>query len=106
MQLRNATTGELLARRVSKRAPWFLGNIRFHEGVWVDDAFCIHTLGMRSEIDVVFLDAEQRVIRTMCSVPRNRFPIICLGARAVVGLVRGALHNFDVLVGDRFLLEE
>lgn len=112
--LRNVTTGEVVAREVHKAQGWyeravgFIGRhpIESREALWLDDCSVIHTIGMRSEIDVVFLDKCQRVLRTVCSVPRNRFAVACPGARAVVELGSGALQGCDVLVGDRFELED
>ncbi len=113
-RLRNATTGEVVATEVKVAQGWFermLGLIaRKHvdpaEGIWFDDCSVIHTIGMQTEIDVIFLDKDDRVIRTVCSVPQNKFALACRGARTVVELGNGALHCCDVLAGDRFVLEE
>lgn len=114
MRIRNATTGEILARDVKKATGWrdrMMGLIpRKHvqpsEGVWFDDCAIIHTLGMQTRIDVVFLDSEHRVVRTVCAVPQNRLAVACYGARAVVELGCGTLNECDVLVGDRLELEQ
>ena len=114
MKLRNVTTGEVVASsvlRAGKPYAHLLGAIRpkqlnTNEGVWFDDCCVLHTIGMENEIDVIFLDKHQRVLRILCSVPRNRFPVACLAARSVVQLGSRELYNFDILVGDRFALED
>lgn len=113
MRIRNATTGEILATDVKKATGWYermLGLIpRKHvppsEGVWFDDCAIIHTIGMQTRIDVVFLDRENRVLRTLCAVAQNRIALTCYGAQAVVELGTGTLTQSDVLVGDRLELE-
>ncbi len=114
MRLRNATTGEVVATEVKRAQGWcerMVGLIpRKHveprEGLWFEDCGVIHTIGMKTQIDVVFLDKDQRVLRTVCAVPQNRFLLACRGAESVVELGNGALEQCDVLVGDRFVLEE
>lgn len=114
MRIRNATTGAIVATEVKKATGWFermtglipRKRIEPREGVWFDDCGIIHTVGMQAEIDVVFLDKEQRVVRTVCAVPRNKLIIACRGAESVVELGSGALEACDILIGDRFEFEE
>ena len=113
MRVRNATTGEIVAAEVKKARGWLqrlTGTLRRKddpnaEALWVDECPVIHTLGMRHRIDVVFLDDEQRVIRTVCSVPQNSLAVGCRGARAVIELAGDTLNHCDVLIGDRLELE-
>lgn len=114
MRIRNATTGEIVATDVKKARGWFermLGliprrRVDPREGLWFDDCGAIHTVGMHAEIDVVFLDKEFRVLRTLCAVPQNKLLIACRGAESVLELGAGALTRSDILVGDRFIFEE
>jgi uncharacterized membrane protein (UPF0127 family) len=114
MRIRNATTGEIVATEVKKANGWkerMVGliprkRVSPREGVWFDDCFAIHTVGMQTQIDVIFLDAEQKVLRTMCKVPQNRLAVACQGAQSVIELGSGALDGCDVLIGDQFILEE
>lgn len=113
-RLRNVTTGEIVATEVKIAQGWIermVGLIaRRHvdpaEGLWFDDCSIIHTIGMQTQIDVIFLDKNDRVLRTVCAVPQNKFALACRGARTVVELGSGALQRCDVLAGDRFALEE
>lgn len=113
MRIRNATTGEVVATEVKKATNWYermVGliprkRVDASEGVWFEECSLIHTIGMQTRIDVVFLDKEGRVIRTICAVPQNRLAIGCYGAHSVVELGTGTLSSCDVLVGDRLELE-
>lgn len=114
MRIRNATTGEIVATDVKKARGWFermLGliprrRVEPREGLWFEDCGVIHTIGMHAQIDVVFLDKELRVLRTLCAVPQNKLLIACRGAESVLELGAGALTRSDILIGDRFIFEE
>lgn len=114
MRLRNLTTGEVIATQVNLAKTWIervvgllpASSIEPSQGVWLTGCNVIHTVGMQDRIDVIFLDNDGRVLRTVCSVPKNRLALMCRGARSVVELGDGALEMSDVLVGDRFALEE
>ncbi|MFN2450620.1 MAG: DUF192 domain-containing protein [Candidatus Baltobacteraceae bacterium] len=106
--LRNVNTGSIIATRVD-RAATFLQRavgllarprIRPDEGLLIDKCTAIHTVGMRAPIDVIFLDAEMRVVRLCPNVRTFRFAVWCRKARSVVELGRGALQHNDVLPGD------
>jgi uncharacterized protein len=110
--LRNARTGRIVAKRVDRlssflrRAMGLLGRttVRRDEGVWIDPCGAIHTLGMHVAIDVIFVDADGRVIRAVPNVRPNRLLLTARGARAVVELGCGALDEHDLLPGDRLEL--
>jgi uncharacterized membrane protein (UPF0127 family) len=114
MRIRNATTGEIVATDVKRARGWIERMVGLiarkrvdpQEGLWFEDCGLIHTVGMQTVIDVVFLDKEQRVLRTLCEVPKNKFVIACRGAESVLELGGGALQRCDILVGDRFIFEE
>lgn len=111
-KLRNVTTGEVIAENVRVADGWWerfaglipRGDVGPDEGLWFRDCWAIHTLLMRAKIDVIFLDDEERVVRTVARVRRNRPAVACLGARNVVELGAGALEGRDLLPGDRLEL--
>lgn len=111
--LKNATTSQVIAERVRYADSWWerlagfipRGAVDPDEGLWFRDCWAIHTLGMRAHIDVIFLDRDNRVVKTQRSVPLHHPFISCVGARAVVELGAGALDGRDVLAGDRLVLE-
>ena len=112
-QLKNATTGEVLAENVTYADTWWQRLTGFiprehidpDEGLWFRDCWAIHTIGMRANIDVIFLDAAGCVVRTQRSVPLQRPMVACAGARNVVELGAGALDGRDLLSGDKLVLE-
>ena len=61
----------------------------------------VHTCGMRFPIDVVFLDAELRVVRVVRSLPPWRLAA-ARRARAVLELPAGAAGG--LVAGDRLAL--
>lgn len=112
-QLKNTTTGEVLASNVRYADTWWQRltgfipreNIEPDEGLWFRDCWAIHTIGMRAKIDVIFLDNGGRVVRTQRRVPLQRPMLSCPGAKAVVELGAGALDGRDLLAGDQLVLE-
>jgi uncharacterized membrane protein (UPF0127 family) len=112
MVLRNANTGQIIATRIGQaatfveRAVGLIGrpNLRPDEGIWLDKCSAIHTVGMRSAIDVIFLDRDQQVVRICPGVGAFRWAVVCPGASSVVELGPGALALTDILLGDRLEL--
>jgi uncharacterized membrane protein (UPF0127 family) len=112
MLLRNANTGQVIATRIGRaatfveRAVGLIGrpNLRPDEGIWLDKCSAIHTVGMRSAIDVIFLDGDQQVVRVCPGVGTFRWAVVCPQARSVVELGPGALARTDILLGDRLEL--
>lgn len=111
--LKNTTTGQIIAENVRYADTWWerlrgfiaSGVVEPDDGLWFRDCWAIHTLGMRTQIDVIFLDREGCVVRAQRCVPQQRPLVSCMGARNVVELGAGALDGRDLLVGDRLSLE-
>lgn len=55
----------------------------------------IHTFNMKFNIDVLFLDEENRVIRKFLSLPKGRFLPPIKGASRVVEAPEGLFINID-----------
>jgi uncharacterized membrane protein (UPF0127 family) len=96
------STGELVAGRVSVAAnPWtrFRGlmlrkQIAAGEGLLIRPCGSIHMMFMRFPIDVVFIDANDRVTRVARSVPRWRgLAFGGRGAKAVIELPAASATN-------------
>jgi uncharacterized membrane protein (UPF0127 family) len=112
-RLRNARTGSIVAGNVEKaRSVWrrlsgFLPyrTIPPDRGLWFDNCSAIHTLGMRSRIDAVFLSKDHRVMKVRYSVPRHRLAVGCAGAHVVIELGEAAPAKRDIFIGDRLALE-
>jgi uncharacterized membrane protein (UPF0127 family) len=113
MLLKNATTGGVIAtdvrvaERLVERLNGFSNRVEVspNEGLWFRRCCALHTFGMRTRLDVIFLDARNRVVRTIRNVPRNRVVHACLQASHAIELGSGALERCDVLVGDKVVLE-
>ncbi len=112
MTLRNETTGATVANAVRTARGWrerlggFLGRTEIgrDEGLWFENCSSIHTLGMRTRIDVVFLDTRGLVQRIAVRV-RPHLPFLgSFGACSVVELAPGTAERIDLLVGDRLRL--
>jgi uncharacterized membrane protein (UPF0127 family) len=112
-RLRNLRTGSILAANVAKATSWWrrlsgflpCPQVRPNDGLWFDNCGAIHTLGMRSEIDAIFLDGQHRVLSVRYSVPRHRFIIGERNARAVIELGAAVSKTRQVSIGDRLALE-
>lgn len=69
-------------------------------GLWLTPCDAIHTLFMRFEIDVVFLDANRRVMVVEHGVRPWRIRA-CLGAQSVIELPAGRAAALCLAAGDR-----
>lgn len=87
---RNLVCQVRLARSFAERGRGLLVRPRLLPGqaLWIVPCPSIHTVGMTYAIDVVFLDADYRVLRVAASVPPLRFRL-CRRAVSVVELLAG-----------------
>ena len=92
----------VVADRAHRRMRGLLGRryLRQGEGMVLRPAWSIHTAFMRFPIDVVFLDADQAVIRIEPEV-RSWRTVSCRGAREVVELSAGECRRRGLEIGDR-----
>jgi len=65
----------------------------------------IYTVGMRSAVDIAFLDSEMRVIRIFRSFPPNCFVEPVDGAVSAVELPAERLHETGTSIGDILVIE-
>jgi uncharacterized membrane protein (UPF0127 family) len=112
-ELRNVTLGHVLAKRVvNANSLWrrFVGLLAYmhvdpDQGMWFDRTTSIHTIGMRTTVDVIFLDAECRVVDVRASVPPNRPLVWNPRAKSIVELGAAVSRRTDIRVGDKLALE-
>jgi uncharacterized membrane protein (UPF0127 family) len=92
----------IVADRAHRRMRGLLGRKRLREGegMVLRPAWSIHTAFMRFPLDVVFLDADQVVIRIERNVG-SWHTVSCRGAREVVELAAGECSRRGLEVGDR-----
>jgi uncharacterized membrane protein (UPF0127 family) len=100
--------GELLFSRV-RRPAGFLQRARgligrpsptSDEAWWFERCNSIHMFGMHYPIDVIFLDADRRVLKVAERVPPFGFSV-CLRADSVIETAAGAARAKRVQVGEQ-----
>jgi hypothetical protein len=109
--LRNARTGQVLARRVvvartaGARAMGLLSRDAPNrdDGIWLDGCRETDTYGMRGALDILFVDGGGRVVGAHLSVPPNHRTIRC--PRAACAIQLGSAPDRDVRAGDVLELE-
>ena len=89
----------------SARRRGLLGRDAFEGALLLVPARSVHTLGMRFPIDVAWLDAELRVVRTTC-LPPQRMSRLVMGAHSVVEAEAGAFARWGLVVGDQLELKD
>jgi len=72
------------------------------EGLWITPSNQVHTIGMRYPLDLVFLDAENRVVATECSVAPGRISRKVRTASSILELPAGAIERLGVVEGAQF----
>jgi uncharacterized membrane protein (UPF0127 family)/CheY-like chemotaxis protein len=92
----------VVADRAHHRMRGLLGRRRLQpgEGMVLRPAWNVHTAFMRFPIDVIFLDADQVVIRIAAALPPWR-TVSCRGAREVVEVAAGECARRGLETGDR-----
>jgi uncharacterized protein len=89
----NLPTETILGRVVPVATTWWsrllglalLSRGRAGPGLLIPRCRCVHTFGMRFDLDLLFLDEQGRVVELRRSVPRNRIAR-CAKADAVLEL--------------------
>ncbi len=76
------------------------------DGMWFPRCKVIHTWGMRTSIDVVFLDARCEIVRIVEWAKTWRVYTGGANASAVVELAPGTVRRSELRVGDVLRLEE
>jgi uncharacterized membrane protein (UPF0127 family) len=98
MYLFNTTTGRVIAddvRSVNNPLSRLIGllghaTVAPSQGIWLAHCSAVHTMGMRATIDLIFLDAGNRVVGAVPNAVPNRPAFTCRGAKTVVELGAGS----------------
>jgi hypothetical protein len=113
MRVTNDTKGRVLAER-AEVADTFIGRLRgligrkaleAGEALIIEPCNSIHTIGMRFPIDVLFLDAEDRVVGIRTAVRPGRATRIFWRARRAVELPVPSIERSGTDLGDRIRIE-
>jgi uncharacterized membrane protein (UPF0127 family) len=75
------------------------------EGLVIVGTNSVHSLGMRFDIDVVHLDRQGRVLRTLTPLRRGAIGPVVRGGHTVVELPAGTVARTGVAVGDTVRIE-
>ena len=70
------------------------------KGLWLHPTQGIHTIGMAFPIDVAYLDAQGRVLKTYHQLAPFRVAAVMFRARSVLELPAGTLERTRTEVGD------
>jgi uncharacterized protein len=73
-------------------------------GLWIKPSSSVQTTFMRFPLDLVYLDADCKVVRTCPRVPPWRFSFGGSGAHTVLELAPGALERVNLGMGDRLTI--
>lgn len=73
-------------------------------GLWIGPCDAIHTFGMQTPVDVLFLDRRFIVCRLLSDLKPSRV-FVCLAAASVLKLEAGAITRTGTKVGDHLLFE-
>lgn len=90
-----------------RRALGLLGRAALADdsGLWLSPCRSVHTLGMRMAIDVVFLDAELRVLRVCEALPPWRVRLGPNGTRTTLELNAGRAARVGLRRGDELVMQ-
>lgn len=75
------------------------------EGLVLPQCNSIHTIGMRFDIDVIFVDREWRVVALRPNVSPGKVLLPVAGASSVIELAGGSLRGLKIEKGDQLVLE-
>jgi uncharacterized protein len=108
----NKTKEAFLGLRVTSastslsRMKGLLGKLRFSagEGLWVVPSRGIHTVGVVSPIDLVYLDSENKVIHLVEHLRPFRISSIRLNCASVLELPIHTIYESQTRVGDQLLI--
>ena len=86
-----------LTRR--ERGRGLLGRDGVEEAMLISPARSVHTIGMRFDIDVAFLDDEHRVLKVL-TMKRRRVSVPVRGCAAVLEAEAGTFREWNLQPGD------
>ena len=77
-----------------------LGRERFEGALLIKPAFSVHTIGVKTELDVAYCDADLCVIDIVTMAP-NRMGMPRVRARQVIEAPKGSFERWKIRVGDQ-----
>jgi uncharacterized membrane protein (UPF0127 family) len=89
---------ELASDRATRRRG-LLGRDEMSGALLIRPARAVHTLGMKFDLDVAYLDGDDRVLECV-TMRRNRVGMPRWRARAVIEAAAGAFERWELRPGD------
>jgi len=111
--VREAESQRVLAWRVRRCDGWLERMLGFlpreaiapEEGLWFEGCAAVHTVGMRVPLDIVFLDGDKRVVKTVPNVPPHKLYVGAPRAHTVAEFGPGFLSANPLREGAQLELE-
>ncbi|HZW52967.1 MAG TPA: DUF192 domain-containing protein [Candidatus Elarobacter sp.] len=111
--VRNAATGRVLAWRVRRAESWLDRAVGFlprtsiapEEGIWFERCGAVHTIGMRTPLDMVFLDKDLRVVKVEPNVAPHKLYVGAPKAHVVAEFGPGFVKANPLQPGDQLVIE-
>jgi uncharacterized protein len=94
-----------MARSVGARRGANGGRILPGDGLWIESCRQVNTSGMDSSLDLLFLDADHRVVEKVTSMPPGAVSPEVSRAMGVLELPEGTIPATQTEIGDRILIE-
>lgn len=74
------------------------------DGVWLVPSFGIHTIGMLFAVDLVYLDAANKVIHLVEHLGPFRISPIRIGCASILELESRAIYSSNTRIGDELII--
>ena len=89
-----------------KRLKGLTGKLRLKadEGIWVAPSSGVHTFGVLFAVDLIYLDGNRRVVKTIESFPSFRIGPIHLHCASVLEMATRTIYSSGTQVGDQLLI--
>ena len=88
-----------VADSARSRGKGLLGRDEFDGALLLDRCRSLHSFGMRFDLDIAYLDADRRVLRT-ATLRRHRIAWPHRGARSMIEAPAGSFREWNLVVGD------
>jgi uncharacterized membrane protein (UPF0127 family) len=94
------------ADTLTKRLTGLLGKMRLKpdDGIWLIPSRGIHTIGMMFAIDLIYLDAANRVIHLVEHLGPFRISPIRIRCASILELKSRAIYSSNTQIGDQLLI--
>src|ERR1017187_6708421 len=108
----NRNRESCLGLRVAPAGTWWLrlkgllgrSELKPYDGIWLIPSHGIHTIGMLFAVDLVYLDAENRVIHLVEHLGPFRISPIRFKCASILELRSRAIYSSHTQIGDALLI--